>query len=137
MAAAPAHLFRLAGHFFAAAWRSVCHHADSWLPRRHWTWATSAHEIAEDIAREINGDSGEVSYHGVFVAAGEAPTEGELAEARRRLALAAAAMVRFTGVVPSLSRTMALVAQPLGAVLACTCTRVTVMALSGVHVEPV
>ena len=36
-------------------------------------------------AREINGDSGEGSYHGVFVAAGDSPTEGELAEARRRL----------------------------------------------------
>jgi hypothetical protein len=45
----------------------------------------TAREIAEDIAREINGDSGEGSYHGVFVAAGEAPTESELAEARRRL----------------------------------------------------
>jgi hypothetical protein len=45
----------------------------------------TAREIADDIAREINGDSGEGSYHGVFVAAGEAPTESELAEARRRL----------------------------------------------------
>src|SRR6266481_7826923 len=46
-------------------------------------------------------------------------------------------MVTFTGVVPSVSRTTALVVQPLGAVLACTCTRVTVTALSGVQVEPV
>src|SRR5229473_6785400 len=53
------------------------------------------------------------------------------------LSLAAAAMVRFTGVVPSVSRTIALVVQPLGAVFACTCKRVTVTALSGVHVEPV
>ena len=45
----------------------------------------TAREIAEDIAREINGDSGEGSYHGVFVAAGDAPTESELADARRRL----------------------------------------------------
>jgi hypothetical protein len=45
----------------------------------------SAREIAEDIAREINGDSGEGSFHGVFVAASEVPTEAELAEARRRL----------------------------------------------------
>jgi len=45
----------------------------------------SAREIAEDIAREINGDSGEGSYHGVFVAAGEAPTDSELAQARERL----------------------------------------------------
>ena len=45
----------------------------------------TAREVAEDIAKEINGDSGEGSYHGVFVAAGETPTEGELAEARHRL----------------------------------------------------
>jgi hypothetical protein len=45
----------------------------------------TAREVAEDIAREINGDSGEGSFHGVFVAAGPAPTESELADARRRL----------------------------------------------------
>ena len=45
----------------------------------------TAREIAEDIAREINTDSGERSFHGVFVAAGETPTEAELADARRRL----------------------------------------------------
>ena len=45
----------------------------------------TAREIADDIAREINSDSGEGSFHGVFVAAGEAPTEAELADARRRL----------------------------------------------------
>ena len=45
----------------------------------------TAQEIAEDIAREINGDSGEGSFHGVFVAAGDLPTEAELADARRRL----------------------------------------------------
>jgi len=45
----------------------------------------TAREIAEDIAREINGDSGEGSFHGVFVAAGEVPTDAELADARRRL----------------------------------------------------
>ena len=45
----------------------------------------TAREIAEDIAREINNDSGEGSFHGVFVAAGETPTEAELADARRRL----------------------------------------------------
>ncbi len=45
----------------------------------------TAREVAEDIAREINDDSGEGSFHGVFVAAGETPTEGELADARRRL----------------------------------------------------
>ena len=45
----------------------------------------TAREVAEDIARELNGDSGEGSFHGVFVAAGETPTEAELADARRRL----------------------------------------------------
>src|SRR5579864_7377146 len=45
----------------------------------------SAQEIAEDLARELNGDSGEGSFHGVFVAAGSEPTEAELADARRRL----------------------------------------------------
>lgn len=45
----------------------------------------TAREVAEDIAREINGDSGEGSFHGVFVAAGPEPTDSELADARRRL----------------------------------------------------
>src|SRR5260370_12429325 len=45
----------------------------------------TAKEIAEDIARELNSDSGEGSFHGVFVAAGPQPTEAELADARRRL----------------------------------------------------
>jgi hypothetical protein len=53
--------------------------------KRTMEFRITAHEIAEDIAREINGDSGEGSFHGVFVAAGDAPTEGELADARRRL----------------------------------------------------
>jgi len=53
--------------------------------KRTMEYRITAREIAEDIAREINGDSGEGSYHGVFVAAGDAPTESELAEARRRL----------------------------------------------------
>jgi hypothetical protein len=44
----------------------------------------TAREIAEDIPREINDDSGERSYHGVFLAT-QAPTEKELADARRRL----------------------------------------------------
>jgi hypothetical protein len=46
----------------------------------------TAREIAEDLARELNGDSGEGSFHGIFVATGPEPTEAELAEARRRLA---------------------------------------------------
>ena len=53
--------------------------------KRTMPYRITAQEIAEDIAREINGDSGEGSFHGVFVAAGTAPTEAELADARRRL----------------------------------------------------
>ena len=45
----------------------------------------SAQEIAEDLVREINGDSGEGSYHGVFVAAGPEPTKEELAGAKEKL----------------------------------------------------
>jgi hypothetical protein len=53
--------------------------------KRIMEYRVTAREIADDIAREINGDSGEGSFHGVFVAAGEMPTEAELAEARSRL----------------------------------------------------
>ena len=53
--------------------------------KRMHEYRITAKEIAEDIAREINSDSGEGSFHGVFVAAGPEPTEAELADARRRL----------------------------------------------------
>lgn len=53
--------------------------------KRTMEFRITAREIAEDIAREINSDSGEGSFHGVFVAAGPEPTEAELADARRRL----------------------------------------------------
>ncbi len=53
--------------------------------RRTMEFAITAKEIAEDLAREINGDSGEGSFHGVFVAAGEQPTASELAEAQKKL----------------------------------------------------
>ncbi len=53
--------------------------------KRTMEYRITAREIAEDIAREINSDSGEGSFHGVFVAAGPEPTESELADARRRL----------------------------------------------------
>jgi hypothetical protein len=53
--------------------------------KRTMEYRITAREIAEDLAREINGDSGEGSYHGVFVAAGEMPTEAELSDARRLL----------------------------------------------------
>src|SRR5690242_1233036 len=50
------------------------------------------------------------------------------------LSLAAAEMVTSWVVLPLLRRTTAFVVQPAGAVFACTCTRVTVIALSSVHV---
>jgi hypothetical protein len=53
--------------------------------KRTMEFRITAREIAEDIAREINSDSGDGSFHGVFVAAGDVPTEAELADARRRL----------------------------------------------------
>jgi hypothetical protein len=53
--------------------------------KRIMEYRITAREIADDIAREINGDSGEGSFHGVFVAAGDSPTNAELEEARRRL----------------------------------------------------
>jgi hypothetical protein len=36
-------------------------------------YAISAREIAEDLARELDGDSGEGSCRGVFVAEGPQP----------------------------------------------------------------
>ena len=45
----------------------------------------SARDIAEDLCREINSDAGENSFLGVFVCAGDAPTEEELQRARTRL----------------------------------------------------
>src|SRR5437879_5013818 len=53
--------------------------------KRTMEYAISAREIADDLARELNNDSGEGSFHGVFVAAGDSPTDAELADARRRL----------------------------------------------------
>ena len=45
----------------------------------------TAREIAEDICREINSDAGERSFLGVFLCAGDAPTERELREAQEKL----------------------------------------------------
>ena len=45
----------------------------------------SAREIADDICREINSDAGEHSFLGVFVCAGETPTEEELRGAQEKL----------------------------------------------------
>jgi len=47
--------------------------------------AITAHEIAEDLCREVNSDAGERSYLGVFVCAGNIPTEDELRGARAKL----------------------------------------------------
>jgi hypothetical protein len=53
--------------------------------RRTMEFPITAREIAVDLAREINGDSGEGSFHGVFVAAGAEPTEAELKDAHEKL----------------------------------------------------
>jgi hypothetical protein len=45
-----------------------------------------AREVAQDLCREINGDGGEDSYFGVFMAAGKMPAEQELSQARAKLA---------------------------------------------------
>ena len=74
-----------AGEAFAITPIRGCNGVIDLGDKRLMGYAITAREVAEDIAREINGDSGEGSFHGVFVAAGEAPTEGELADARRRL----------------------------------------------------
>src|SRR5712691_13493391 len=42
--------------------------------KRTMEYRITAREIAEDIAREINSDSGEGSFHGVFFFDGAAPT---------------------------------------------------------------
>jgi len=46
----------------------------------------TAQEVARDLCREVNGDGGEESYFGVFVAAGEMPADGELSQGRAQLA---------------------------------------------------
>ena len=56
------------------------------LGDKHTTeFSVSAREVAEDIARELNSDSGEGSFHGVFVAEAAEPTEEELTEALEKL----------------------------------------------------
>jgi hypothetical protein len=45
----------------------------------------TAREIAEDLCREVNSDAGERSFLGVFVCAGDTPTEDELRGAREKL----------------------------------------------------
>ncbi len=53
--------------------------------KRTTEFPITARAIAEDLAREINSDSGEGSFHGVFVCAGDQPTQEELADARAKL----------------------------------------------------
>ena len=48
--------------------------------------AITAREIAEDLCREVNSDAGEHSFLGVFVCAGDIPSEDELRSAQARLA---------------------------------------------------
>src|SRR5438445_13606239 len=50
--------------------------------KRIMEYRITAREIAEDVARESNGDSGAGSFHGVFVAAWDRPRKAELAEQR-------------------------------------------------------
>jgi hypothetical protein len=73
------------GERYAVTLISGCDGAIDVGDKRIMSYRITAQEIAEDIAREINGDSGEGSFHGVFVAAGGAPTDAELADARHRL----------------------------------------------------
>ena len=47
--------------------------------------AISAREIGEDICREINSDAGERSFLGVFLCAGDSPTDEELKTAHAKL----------------------------------------------------
>jgi hypothetical protein len=74
-----------AGQAFAVTPIRGCNGVMDLGDKRTMEYRITAREVAEDIAREINGDSGEGSFHGVFVAAGETPTESELADAHRRL----------------------------------------------------
>lgn len=74
-----------AGEEFAVTHIRGCNGVMDLGDKRLMEYRITAREIAEDLAREINGDSGEGSFHGVFVAAGDLPTEEELADARRRL----------------------------------------------------
>jgi hypothetical protein len=53
--------------------------------RRSIDYRVTAREVAEDLARELNGDSGEGSFHGVFVAATATPSALELADAQQKL----------------------------------------------------
>jgi hypothetical protein len=45
----------------------------------------TAAEVAQDLCREINADGGDDSYFGVFVAAGELPTQEEMTQSHQRL----------------------------------------------------
>src|SRR5262249_60353096 len=73
------------GELFAITPIRACTSVMDLGDKRTMEFHVTAREIAEDIARELNGDSGEGSFHGVFVAAGLEPTEAELADARRRI----------------------------------------------------
>lgn len=53
--------------------------------KRKLPLSITAREIAEDLCREINSDAGERSFLGVFVCAGNSPTQEELRGAREKL----------------------------------------------------
>lgn len=74
-----------AGEAFAVTPVRGCKALMDFGDKRTMEIALSARQIAEDLARELNEDSGEGSFHGVFVAAGSQPTEAELADARSKL----------------------------------------------------
>jgi hypothetical protein len=74
-----------AGEMFAVTPIRGCTGVMDLGDKRTMEYRITAREVAEDIAREVNGDSGDGSFHGVFVAGGEVPTVEELADARERL----------------------------------------------------
>jgi hypothetical protein len=74
-----------AGEFYAITEIHGCKGVIDMGDKHKMEYPITAREIAEDLARELNGDSGEGSYHGFFVAESAKPTETELAEARVKL----------------------------------------------------
>ena len=81
--------FQIAGRGGRGSLRADAHHAahggDGLWRQAHAAAADTAREIADDLCREINSDAGERSFLGVFVCAGDAPTEEELRGAREKL----------------------------------------------------
>src|SRR5688572_318021 len=76
---------RTAGEAYTATRVEACTAVMDLGDKRTLDVPISAQEVAQDFCREINGDGGEDSYFGVFVAAGELPSAAELGLARTRL----------------------------------------------------